>query len=364
MPNDQALLQSLHGYLEGLQRTPDGQLLYKLIVRGLKKYGDGQVRIEPAFVSFLQGLLARYIADPEHPPAVRIKARMIQQRLLAYLQAAPMPARDSVAVVAAEAQSAAPVVADAAAADAFATTPIERVAPPVAPTAPALVGDEMAAFEELKSTFLRGLDELIHSRQELQQQLSGATEYMRAVQQDRDRLQQELASAQRQGLVDAVTGLPTREVFVRMLSAEIGRVKRYGFALAVALIDIDGLGAVNERHGRNAGDALLRCYARDILSQFRGYDLVARYGGDEFAVLFPNTQKEGAIRALDKVRTLVRESVLTLGARALPLPTFSSALAMYAPGEEPTALLTRADQALLAAKGAGGGRNITALSAH
>lgn len=372
---DEALLRALRGQFEGLRRTPDGELLYKLIDRGLKKYGDGEARIEQAFLRFVHGLLTRYIADPTNNAAVRIKARVIQQRLASYLQPSVVTNTASAA--------AASIVPDAPSAPAAEPeipppTNAETLRENLAETlTTSLAGDDgmcavtqaldagsgnLTAFEEVKALFMRGLDDLIRSRHDLQQQLNTAAEYLKAVQAERAQLTRELATAQQHGMVDALTGLPGREVFVRALNAEIGRVKRYGFALAVALIEIDDLPGIQERHGRNTADAMLRCYAREIFSRFRAYDLVARYGAESFAVLFPNTQKDGAMRALDKARQAANESVLTAAGRAIPLPSFSSALTLYTPGEQPTALLERAQQALAAAKGAGGARTITALA--
>ncbi len=372
---DEALLHTLRRQFEGLRRTPDGELLYKLIDRGLKRYSNGEARIERAFLRFAHGLLGRYVADPNGNAAVRIKARMIQQRLTSYLQpasavtpaspaAAPPPEAEATLVTPIATESVPPATrvlqADLAQALTRSIAGNDFGALTQAVTG---ASTDSAAFEEVKAVFIRGLDDLIRSRQELQQKLSTAAEYLKAVEQDRAQLQQELATARRHGLVDALTGLPGREVFTRALAAEIGRVKRYGFALAVALIDLDGMAAVVDRCGRNAGDAVLRCYARDIFSRFRSYDLVARYGADSFAVLFPNTQKDGAARALDKARQAAAESVLSLTGRSVPLPTFSSALAVYMPGEQPATLLERADQALTAAKNAGGARTVMALAA-
>jgi diguanylate cyclase (GGDEF)-like protein len=150
-------------------------------------------------------------------------------------------------------------------------------------------------------------------------------------------------------------------VFVRQLESEIGRVKRYGFALALAVIDIDNLESVNRRHGRAAGDAVLRCYAGEILAKFRTYDLVARYGGDEFAVLFPNTQKNGAMHALEKARKSAGATFVHQDGRNIPLPSFSSVLTQYSPGEPVSTLLQRADETLNQAKLGGFNRMVVAL---
>lgn len=216
-------------------------------------------------------------------------------------------------------------------------------------------------FNDLKQILVKGLNELIEERQTLIQKLSGASEYLKAVETDRERLRQELGLARKHGMTDELTGLPKREVFVKQLESEIGRVKRYGFALALAVIDVDNLEAVNQRYGRNIGDAVLRCYAGEILAKFRTYDLVARYGGDEFAVLFPNTQKDGAMHALEKARKTANGTFIHQDGKNIPLPSFSSVLTQYSPGEPTAALLKRADETLSQAKLGGFNRMVVAL---
>jgi diguanylate cyclase (GGDEF)-like protein len=214
---------------------------------------------------------------------------------------------------------------------------------------------------DLKQILVKGLNELIEERQALIEKLSTASEYLKAVETDRERLRSELGQARKHSMADELTGLPKRDVFIKQLESEIGRVKRYGFALAFAVIDIDNLESVNKRYGRATGDAVLRCYASEILSKFRTYDLVARYGGDEFAVLFPNTQKDGAMHALEKARKTATSTFIQQDGKNIPLPSFSSVLTQYSPGEPPSALLQRADETLTHAKLGGYNRMVVAL---
>lgn len=219
----------------------------------------------------------------------------------------------------------------------------------------------LGEFNDLKQILVKGLNELIEERQALIEKLSSAGDYLKAVESDRERLRQELSHARKHSLADELTGLPRREVFVKQLEAEIGRVKRYGFALAVAVINVDNLESVNQRYGRAAGDAVLRCYAGQILAKFRTYDLVARYGGDEFAVLFPNTQKDGAMHALEKARKTAASTFIHQDGKNIPLPSFSSVLTQYSPGEPAATLLQRADETLSQARLAGYNRMVVAL---
>jgi diguanylate cyclase (GGDEF)-like protein len=223
------------------------------------------------------------------------------------------------------------------------------------------IDSPLGEFNDLKQILVKGLNELIEERQALIEKLSSAGDYLKAVESDRERLRQELSHARKHSLADELTGLPKREVFVKQLEAEIGRVKRYGFALAVAVIDVDNLESLNKRYGRSAGDAVLRCYAGQILAKFRTYDLVARYGGDEFAVLFPNTQKDGAMHALEKARKTAASTFIHQDGKNIPLPSFSSVLTQYSPGEPAAALLQRADETLSQARLAGYNRMVVAL---
>lgn len=415
---DSSLLEGIRRHLEGLKRTADGLALYDLIESGLKRHGGDQGRLEYAFISYLYALLGRYAKDPQYDPATRIKARLIQQRLMLHLSesnAEIAPSAEAAAVMpAAGSRTPAGVQHTSAAAE----TPVEATPPPAAPipetvaqpTVPpagsAVAQDErteadpppevvalerdladrlaesltqspprevfggpgvsvdpgaLADFGELRQILVRGLDDLIRERRALLQKINSAAEYLKAVEADRERLVAELHKARSHSLVDELTGLPKREVFLRSLDAEIGRVRRYGFAFALALIDIDALGEFNRRHGREAGDAVLRCYAAEVLSRFRAYDLVARYGDDEFAILFPNTQKEGAMHALEKARKQVAGTFLQYDGRSLPLPGFSSVLTVYTQGDKPAALLERAAEALDQARRKGPGQLVVTL---
>jgi diguanylate cyclase (GGDEF)-like protein len=184
---------------------------------------------------------------------------------------------------------------------------------------------------------------------------------MKEVEQEQARLRTELEHARRGSQADAVTGLPLREIFVRALEAEVGRVKRYGFSLVLALLNIDGLREIGERQGQAGRDAVLRCYAHEVLTIFRSYDLVARYDDDGFAILYPNTQRDGAMRALEKAQKRASETILNISGHTVPLPGFSSVLAIYAQGEKPAALLKRAAEALAHARLKGGGRTVVSL---
>jgi diguanylate cyclase (GGDEF)-like protein len=106
----------------------------------------------------------------------------------------------------------------------------------------------------------------------------------------------------RLAVTDDLTGLPNRRRFVETLRAEAQRARRYGRALSLLMLDLDGLKAINDQHGHAAGDAVLRSVALALRASIRETDLAARLSGDEFAVILPETEAEAALRIAERIR--------------------------------------------------------------
>lgn len=161
--------------------------------------------------------------------------------------------------------------------------------------------------------------------------------------------------------VDDLTGCLTRRSFLAALGHEFRRSRRFLRKLTVVLMDLDGFKAVNDCHGHHAGDELLRRFASAVSSQKREIDVFGRVGGEEFALVLPETSLEGATLLAERIRAswadtqvpfedVVLRSTVSLGVTALR-PT----------DEEPDAVLRRADRLLYDAKRAG--RNCVAVEA-
>lgn len=105
-----------------------------------------------------------------------------------------------------------------------------------------------------------------------------------------------------QSLRDTLTRVYRRSIFDEILVKECERVKRYKFPLSLILVDIDHFKSFNDAYGRLLGDAILQKVAVILSDSFRGSDTIARYGGNEFAILMPNTPKNDAIKMAERVK--------------------------------------------------------------
>jgi len=117
-----------------------------------------------------------------------------------------------------------------------------------------------------------------------------------------------LLDARTEAGTDAVAGCMNHRAMRRRLDEEIGRATRAGTPLSCLLIDLDNFKLVNDQHGHQAGDAVLREVVSALVGEFRAFDRVARYGGDEFVVIMPNADLRSAAaaasRALERLRSL------------------------------------------------------------
>lgn len=154
---------------------------------------------------------------------------------------------------------------------------------------------------------------------------------------------------------DPVTGLPGRAVLNRHLAAECARARRCGHSVAVILIDIDHFKGINDRYGHAAGDSVLRIVGTAMRSSLRTYDLIARYGGDEFAVLCCGCEHREIDIPMQRLRTAVQRLASEPGAPR-PVPTLSMGACVchdLTGLSSPELLLAHADECLYFAKGAG-----------
>ncbi len=158
-----------------------------------------------------------------------------------------------------------------------------------------------------------------------------------------------LVQARVEAGTDAVTGCMNHRAMRRRLAEEIGRAGRVGSKLACMLIDLDDFKLVNDRHGHGTGDAVLRGVSETLMGEFRAFDRVARYGGDEFVVILPEADRASAAVAAERAR----ERMGTIAIAGPEGVSASIGVAEWSAGMSVNDLLTACDQALLAGKKAG-----------
>ncbi len=163
--------------------------------------------------------------------------------------------------------------------------------------------------------------------------------------------------------VDQLTRLFLRDYFFRKLSEEQVRSRRYGSIFAVLMLDLDAFKEINDKMGHLAGDRFLQRVGEVIRETMRAPDVPCRYGGEEFCILLPETDLEGARTIAERIRKRVANLEVRVGDGVIRT-TISVGIACY-PADYPgtnQGLLEKADQALYAAKQAGRDRVVTAAS--
>ena len=150
---------------------------------------------------------------------------------------------------------------------------------------------------------------------------------------------------------DSLTEVANRRAFDAALERECVRATRYHSHFAVMLIDVDNFKTINDRGGHAIGDDVLHLVARRIAHCLRSTDLLGRYGGDEFAILLPETAFHEALEVADRIRDEMGTAAAQIGQLAMPV-TLSVGLTVYIPGDpaDRRQLLEQADQALYSAK--------------
>jgi len=161
------------------------------------------------------------------------------------------------------------------------------------------------------------------------------------------------AQLQKLAVTDSLTGVPNRRALFRLLEREMGRERRHGRELAVIMFDIDRFKAVNDHHGHAAGDAVLRHVAHVAAQAIRSIDTVGRYGGEEFVVVAPETDRAAALQLAERMREALRSSTVTVDHDQVRVTASFGVAMLRADDKEPEQLLRRADEALYAAKAAG-----------
>jgi diguanylate cyclase (GGDEF)-like protein len=178
-------------------------------------------------------------------------------------------------------------------------------------------------------------------------------------------LQRDLLSAQEklrfQATHDALTGLWNRGALLDLLQTEIERTLRTRSSLGVLMLDVDHFKRVNDTHGHLAGDAVLREIAQRVAQSTRAYDVIGRYGGEEFLVLLPTCDVAQTEASAERIRAAIAAQPFAAGGAQIPLTVSIGATVAPACGHSESEILSVADLALYDAKSAGRNRSVVHL---
>ncbi len=161
---------------------------------------------------------------------------------------------------------------------------------------------------------------------------------------------------------DALTEVPNRRFYYERLLQEIARSRRGAHALTLALVDLDLFKEINEEVGHRGGDQVLKFFSQFLRVNLRQEDVVCRIGGDEFAIILPDTTADRAAIFFDRVRQKLDQLEISIDGRSRLTLSFSCGLAAFKPDYLPEDLIEEADHSLYSAKARGRNRVVTAPS--
>ncbi|MBJ9974549.1 diguanylate cyclase [Pseudomonas sp. S75] len=199
--------------------------------------------------------------------------------------------------------------------------------------------------------------------QALAARLQGLAERVSSMEQEAQGYREHLEEQRQKALLDPLTGLPNRAAWAEQVDREVGRWQTEGGHLAMAILDLDHFKRINDGYGHLAGDKVLKIVADQLRKRLRGRDFIARFGGEEFVLLLPDTPPAQAVRLVDDLRAAVQACPFHFKGERVVITT-SIGVAALRSGERGEQALKRADEALYRAKDQGRNRVEHSDSGH
>ncbi len=216
-----------------------------------------------------------------------------------------------------------------------------------------------SSLESIRSHLAAQRDQEEARQELLERQLKQMTERLKQMEEESARLRQRLEAERANALTDPLTGAPNRLAFDQRMEAEFARWQRHGHPLSLVVMDIDHFKRINDTFGHKAGDRALKAIVQALRQHVRGSDFMARVGGEEFVLILPDTDLEGAERVAEKIRAGIERSEFAYKGQPVPV-TVSGGITQFREGDTPESAFERADEALYRAKREGRNRFITA----
>jgi diguanylate cyclase len=198
-------------------------------------------------------------------------------------------------------------------------------------------------------------------QEQLEAELAKLNERVRDMEKEGQQLRRHLKEKHEQAMRDPLTGLHNRLAYQERMEHEYARWKRYRQPLVLIVLDVDRFKVINDSYGHKAGDKALKLIANQLQQNLRECDFLARFGGEEFVAIMPETRLQDAQGAADKLRQAVEQCQFHYQGQQVPI-TISAGMAELRGEDDPDRLFQRADHALYLAKEAGRNRVHTAES--
>lgn len=208
----------------------------------------------------------------------------------------------------------------------------------------------LASFEHIFNSVGRFKEAQINRVKTTQDELAIIKEQMQLTEEESQRLKQSLQEQRFRAFNDPLTELPNRYAYNDRISTEYSRWRRYRTPLSLVVIDIDYFKKVNDEHGHQGGDKVLKAIAQTLQEGIRESDFIARFGGEEFVMLMPETNLNEATKAINKLRLLIANQTIKLSSQVALKVTVSCGVAEFEGSDSADDVFRKADTALYRAK--------------
>jgi diguanylate cyclase len=227
-----------------------------------------------------------------------------------------------------------------------------------------------AGLDQLKTEVSSRLDSIVGAmdqfaaeeqqhQQSLSDQLNDLVSRVKQMEDASAEAEKQIEEQRQRALRDVLTQLPNREAYLQRVEQEQQRWQRYDRPLAMIVTDIDKFKRINDTYGHLAGDKVLRIIAKTLAKRLRKTDFIARFGGEEFVILMPETTRDQAFAVIEKVREAIAQCPFHFREEPVTI-TSSFGVAAFEEGDDHEQVFARADKALYKAKEQG--RNCSVLA--
>jgi diguanylate cyclase len=201
------------------------------------------------------------------------------------------------------------------------------------------------AIETKRENDLANLKEVEKAHAEMSKRMS-------EIKQEADEIKRKSEEIEYESTRDGLTGLYNRRAYDQRINEVIADVNRYDATTALMICDIDFFKKINDTYGHKVGDLALKKLATLLKEQLRVNDIISRYGGEEFAIILPHTNLEGAQKAGESIRSYIDKATFSYKGQKIPL-TISVGVSQFKKGDDNNSVFERADRALYLAKHSG-----------